>query len=93
VYGPVASPLAQGVWTHVAVTSDGATMRLYLNGVQAATAAVSGQLAPSAGALRIGGNTVWQGEYFDGTIDDVRIFDRARTGAEVQTDRDTPVGG
>jgi PKD repeat protein len=93
VYGPAGSPLAQGAWTHVAVTSDGAVMRLYLNGAQAASAPVGSQLSPSAGALRIGGNTVWQDEYFDGTIDDVRIFDRARSATEIQSDRDTPVGG
>jgi PKD repeat protein len=93
VFGPVGAPLAQGVWTHVAVTSDGTVMRLYVNGSQVATAPVGGPLTPSAGALRIGGNTVWQNEFFDGTIDDVRIYDRARTAAEVQSDRDTPVGG
>jgi hypothetical protein len=93
VYGPDSSPLAPGVWTHVAVTSDGAAMRLYLNGALAGSAGVTGPLAPSAGALRIGGNTVWQDEYFDGTIDDVRVYDRALTASEVGADRNLPVGG
>ncbi len=42
-------------------------------------------------ALGIGGNTVW-GEYFGGLIDEVRIYSRALTAAEIAVDRDTPVG-
>ena len=41
-------------------------------------------------ALRIGGNSFW-GEYFRGLIDDVRIYNRALTAAEIQADMTTPV--
>jgi hypothetical protein len=40
--------------------------------------------------LRIGGNTVWS-EWFAGLIDDVRIYDRVLTAAEIQTAMGTPV--
>ena len=40
--------------------------------------------------LRIGGNQVW-GEYFAGLIDEVRIYNRALSAAEIQTDMNTPV--
>ena len=40
--------------------------------------------------LRIGGNAVW-GEYFAGLIDEVRVYNRALSAAEVVTDRDRPV--
>ena len=46
----------------------------------------------STGALRIGGNSIW-GEWFSGQIDEVRVYDRALSAAEVAGDRDTPVGG
>ena len=36
----------------------------------------------------IGGNTVW-GEYFAGLIDEVRIYNRALSAAEIQTDMNT----
>ena len=49
-------------WTHLAATYDGTTLRLYVNGTQVGSRAVSGSLATSTGAFRIGGNSLW-GEY------------------------------
>ena len=74
----------------MAATYDGTTLRLYVNGVQAASTAVSGSIIVSSGALRIGGNLVW-GEYFNGTIDEVRIYNGALSAAQIQTDMNTPV--
>src|SRR5207245_7665367 len=78
-------------WTHVAATYDGATLRIYANGVLQASKAVSGAITTSTGALRIGGDSVW-GEWFAGLIDDVRVYNRALTATELQTDMNTPVG-
>ena len=89
VTGP--STLAANTWAHVAVTYDGTTMRLYVNGTQFATQAQTGNITTSTGALRLGGNAVW-GEFFSGLIDDARIYNRALTAAQIVTDRDTPVG-
>jgi hypothetical protein len=44
----------------------------------------------SSNPLRVGGNAVW-GEYFAGVIDEVRIYNRALSQAEVQADMTTPV--
>ena len=35
-----------------------------------------GAISTSTGALRIGGNVLW-GEYFQGLIDEVRVYNRA----------------
>ena len=77
-------------WTHLTATYDGATLRMFVNGVQASSRAVTGLTATTSGALRIGGNSVW-GEYFRGLIDEVRIYNRALTAAEIQTDMTTPI--
>ena len=82
--------LAANTWTHLASTYDGAALRLYVNGTQVATSNVTGLLPVSTGALRIGGNSIW-GEYFAGDLDDIRIYSRALTAAEVVTDMNTAV--
>jgi hypothetical protein len=84
------SALAVNTWSHLVTTFDGSTLRLYVNGVMVESAAVNGAAAVSSGALRIGGNAVW-GEYFKGRIDDVRIYNRALSPAEIQLDMGTPV--
>jgi hypothetical protein len=84
--GPTgASPLALTAWTHLGGTYDGTTLRLYVNGVQVATQALSGALAAGTQPLSIGGNGVW-GEWFAGRIDEVRVYNRALTAADIQAD-------
>ena len=89
VYGP--NPINTGSWTHLATTYDSGTMRIYVNGTLAGTETGVPAAPATGGSLRIGGNAIWGNETFDGLIDDVRIYDRALTAAEVVTDRDTPV--
>jgi hypothetical protein len=82
--------LAANTWTHVAATFDGSNLRFYRNGALVTTVAVSGSAVPSTGALFIGGNAIW-GEYFAGTIDEVRIYNRALTAAQITTDMNTAI--
>ena len=85
------STLPANVWTHVAMTYDRTNLRLYVNGEQVSTRAVSGSLASPRERLSIGGD-VPHGEYFNGRIDEVRIYDRALSSAEIRADMITPVG-
>jgi len=83
-----------GVWTHMAVTYDGTTLRLYVNGVLRSSTAASGGIGASTAPLRIGGNTVFSvpgTEYFAGLIDEVRIYNRALSAAEITADMNTPL--
>ena len=84
------SSLPFATWSHLATTYDGSTLRLYVNGNQVSGRAVSGPVEVGTGTLRIGGNLVW-GEYFRGLIDEVRVYQRALSAAEIQTDMQTPV--
>jgi len=86
--GPAALPV--GTWSHVATTYDGTTHRLYLNGTQVASVNRSGKIGTSPKPLRIGGNSVF-GEWFSGAIDEVRIYNRALTAAEISADRTRPI--
>ena len=82
--------IALNTWTHLATTYDGANQRLYINGVLVATKAQTGAIAAANQPLRIGGNNV-SGEFFQGLIDEVRIYNRALSAAEITADMTTPV--
>jgi hypothetical protein len=84
--------LPANVWSHLAMSWDGSTQRLYVNGNQVATRTVTGTLPNSAGALRFGGNAVWT-EWFAGRLDEIRVYDRALSPAEIQADMTRAVSG
>lgn len=89
IYSDSTIPL--NTWTHLAATYDGAKIKIYINGALATWEnSVSGTIQTSTGALRIGGNAIW-GEYFQGLIDEVRIYNRALSSAEIVTDMNTAV--
>ncbi len=79
------SQLPLNTWTHVASTYDGTTLRFFVNGTQVAFASAAGAMATSNDPLRIGGNSMW-GEYFKGSIDEVRLYNRALSGSEITAD-------
>jgi chitodextrinase len=87
------SNLETGVWTHVALVYDGLTLDLYQNGVRVGSISKSGLLSTDASVpTSIGSNPQIYG-VLDGTVDDLRIYNRALTSNEVLTDMNTPVGG
>jgi hypothetical protein len=77
------------VWTHVVGTFDGVdTVKIYLNGseINSNTSAAYGALQDSGRNFMIGGThggSVCSSGYFDGKIDDVRVYNRALTAAEI----------
>ena len=77
-------------WSHVALTYDGATLRLYVNATQVASRGTTGSIQTPGSPLWIGGNRPY-GEYFRGLIDDVRVYDRALRRDEIRDDMATPV--
>ncbi|HEX8762447.1 MAG TPA: Ig-like domain-containing protein [Candidatus Saccharimonadales bacterium] len=80
--------LTLNTWSHMAATYDGTSLKLYINGALRATTNQSGSMYVGTGPLKFGGNAVW-GEYFAGQLDEIRIYNRALTPTEVQTDMNT----
>ena len=80
--GNVVSP---GVWTHVAATYDGAAMRIYVNGVEAAEQAQTGAVDVNSNPLALGAQP-GIGEFLNGSLDEARILNRALTADEIATD-------
>ena len=86
VYGSSSLPL--NTWSHLAATWDGTTLRVYVNGAQVASKAIGQAIVATTSPLHIGGNSNW-GEYFAGKIDEVRVYNRALSQAEIQADMNT----
>jgi hypothetical protein len=80
-----AGVLQAGQWTHIAVvhTSSNNTATLYINGVAAGTKTFS-LTRNDAGVPLRAGYTTNNGVYYNGAIDDMRIYNRALSASEVQ---------
>jgi hypothetical protein len=76
-------------WTHLAMTYDGTRIRLYVNARLVSTTLQSGPIARSRNPLLIGNDLC--GNWFDGLIDEVRVYDRALSGPEILLDLATPL--
>lgn len=72
-----------GQWYHVVGTYDGATIKIFVNGVLANSAALATTIGSNTYRLAIGENLQATGRYWSGTIDEVKIFDRALPDNEV----------
>ncbi len=77
-----------GRWTHVAAVYDGEELRLYLNGEATGTAERSGTIGANSRPLRLGTNTGFDeptSNFFSGKIDEVRLWDVARSQEDIQS--------
>lgn len=77
-----------GEWAHLVITVDGTTVKAYVNGSQLGSTGTSSQsLAAGVNAFVLGnyGATTGATQQFDGTIDQVRIFNKAISASEVTT--------
>ncbi len=75
-------PLPINTWWHVAATSDGSLLKLYINGQLVATTA--GTLGPKNNApLRLGAIESAQPYTFEGLLDEVSIYNRALSADEI----------
>lgn len=79
------------VWQHVAGVYNGTVMTLYINGVVSATAATSNTFATSTNSVMIGGES--PSEFFTGDIDEVRIWNIARSQADIQNSMNCEING
>ena len=95
------SSIAPGQWYHVAgvldrsSSSGAALMKLYVNGVMVASTTLTGSAVFNTAPLLIGRTqeswTTWAP--FEGIVDDVRLWNVARTDAEILAAKDTPLTG
>ncbi|ODS41261.1 hypothetical protein BEH94_04350 [Candidatus Altiarchaeales archaeon WOR_SM1_SCG] len=80
------TPIPIGVWTHVVVANEGTHNKIYINRVLVEETENTGDIGTDSYELQIGGRTLGHpdGGYFNGTIDEVAIYNRALTPDEIQ---------
>lgn len=84
--GPKA--VTRQTWVHIAGTYDGATARLYVDGQQVATQAMTGRFPKDTTPFILGGNGNGAGnanvtERFPGVIDEIMLYRRALSATEI----------
>ena len=78
------APVTFGTWTHAAVTFGSGGMEMYIDGVkQADTNANTSGMDNTVPSLLIGRQGSDPNDMFDGAIDEVRIYDRVLSQAEI----------
>ena len=81
-------PSTPNQWNHYAITYDGSQLCLYQNGVQETCVPASGNVRDNNVNFRIGQGQFVVSEsqrFFGGLIDEVEVFNRALTAAEIST--------
>lgn len=83
-YTAVSSPATAGEWTHVVATFDGGDLKLYLDAVEVKKQSTKDIPYDSQEKLHIGGDPGCGGRsWYDGLLDEVRLYDRALTEREI----------
>jgi hypothetical protein len=73
--------LRENRWTHVAVTLDQGDVSFYFNGKLNSEGSRDAPLPTNTSPVRIGSD--YDGRYFNGAVDDVRIYNRALSAQEI----------
>lgn len=87
IYGPT---LTVNIWTHLALTYDGAQILLYKDGTLISTVAATGTIAPGDGFYAAG----WSASPYENanvTVDDLRVFSNALPTPEIVSAMNKPV--
>jgi hypothetical protein len=78
-----AGQLPTGRWVHLAGTFDGQTMKIYVDGQGCGCLPRPGPIHPTAAHLCLGNYEIGHKAFFTGLLDEVKIFDRALSDAEI----------
>ncbi len=76
--------MAAGTWVHVAGTYDGSTIKVFVDGAEMGSTPCVGAINPSSYPLEIGRSPYETTRLFNGLVDDVRLYDRRLSVAEIQ---------
>ena len=83
-------------WYHIACVYDGSTIKVYIDGVEESSSSASGSISTYSTSFYLGaysGHSSSNVGNFDGIIDEVRIWNDARTIAEIQENMHKELAG
>jgi glucose/arabinose dehydrogenase/chitodextrinase len=83
-------PLNQ--WSYLAVVFNGTQAQFYVNGALISTQALSATIVARGNPINIGADAS-PAQFYKGLLDDLRIYSRVLTQAQIQSDMTTPAGG
>ena len=80
-------------WHHVAAVVNNGSMTLYIDGQNVANATYPGTPTQCELPFTIGESTGFPGRVFEGVIDELRVWNTARTGAQIADNNTTDLAG
>ena len=82
------SSLTKGQWSHLAVVFNGSTVDFLVNGVLVSTGNLNATITARGNSLRVGADASGA-QFYKGLLDDLRIYNRVLSAAEVQAAMNT----
>ncbi|MFZ1812665.1 MAG: LamG domain-containing protein [Candidatus Saccharimonadales bacterium] len=92
-YTATGAAISSGVWTHLVGSYDGSMVRLYANGVEVGQSAATGSIATNNFAWTIGRDANAASNYFNGSVDEVKVLSRTLSAEEVKAEYDAGAAG
>jgi hypothetical protein len=90
----VAYTLNTGQWYHLAVSKSGSTATIYVDGSSVGSGTVYSSQCDSTASLGVGSQlNSSPTSFLDGLVDDVRLWNIARSGTEIADDRSRELNG
>ena len=83
--------LSSGQWYHLAAVKEGTQRRLYINGAAQSLSGSALSTSSNSNPLRFGSD--YGGRYFNGKIDEIRLWNIARTQDEIISSMDISLNG
>ena len=77
------TPVTDNTWHHIAVTYDGAYAKIYIDGVEEVSQAATNPVNITSFDVTIGENLEQPGRFYDGAMDELRIWNTARTASSI----------
>jgi hypothetical protein len=91
--GPITASMGSALplnqWNHLAVVFNGSQVQYYLNGALITTVSLPATITVRGNPFQLGADNNTQ-QFFKGSLDEVRVYNRALTALEIQTDMATP---